>query len=304
VTDSSSPALSDTDTVEITINEPGNQPPSQPGKPSGPSCRHLLIPGTYTTSGSSDPEGDEIWYQFDWGGNYSAWLKSKQRIHFWTDEDDYDVKVRAKDEHGAMSSWSQHYDVFAGNREPTKPGTPNGPSSRGKGQSGTYETSGSIDPDGDTIYYKFDWGDGHQSIWLQSDERSHSWDQAGTYQVKVKAKDLFIDGESEWSDPFTVTVTDEPPTKPDAPSGPTQILRLVPHIYETDGSTDPDGDDSEIKYKFIWGDDSESIWLKSKSRIHFWTSAGEYDVTVLAKDEQGNISVESDELTVEVTTWL
>ena len=59
------------------------------------------------------------------------------------------------------------------------------------------------DPNGDKIYYLFDWMDGNTSEWigpLNSGETAyawHKWTMAGTYVIKVKAKDT--EGhESEW----------------------------------------------------------------------------------------------------------
>ena len=61
------------------------------------------------------------------------------------------------------------------------------------------------DMDGDDIYYMFDWGDGTFSQWigpyevLAEADTTHSWESAGTYNVKVKAKDTPIGAESMWS---------------------------------------------------------------------------------------------------------
>ncbi len=57
------------------------------------------------------------------------------------------------------------------------------------------------------MWYKWDWGDGQQSDWLgpyESGEEAsatHSWDVSNTYQIKVKAKDIY-DAESLWSTAF------------------------------------------------------------------------------------------------------
>ncbi|RKX98263.1 MAG: hypothetical protein DRP55_08335 [Spirochaetes bacterium] len=50
-------------------------------------------------------------------------------------------------------------------------------------------------PDGDSVYYLFDWGDGSDSGWrgpytsLTTAFATHLWSSPGTYYVKVKAKD-------------------------------------------------------------------------------------------------------------------
>jgi len=59
------------------------------------------------------------------------------------------------------------------------------------------------DPEGNSVYYMIDWGDGTITDWLGpyasnvDITQSHNWDEKGTYQVQVKAKDIY-DQESDW----------------------------------------------------------------------------------------------------------
>ena len=60
-----------------------------------------------------DPDGDKIYYMFDWGdGSYSDWIgpvnsgEMIQAFHAWTGKGLYEVRVKAKDEHGVQSLWS------------------------------------------------------------------------------------------------------------------------------------------------------------------------------------------------------
>ena len=96
------------------------------------------------------------------------------------------------------------------NQPPEKPETPDGPSSGNSGTEYSYSTSSS-DPDGDHLYYWFDWDDGTDSGWLGPYDSgdivsiSHVWNSRGNYEIRVKAKDG--DGaQSEWSDPMTVSM--------------------------------------------------------------------------------------------------
>jgi len=96
------------------------------------------------------------------------------------------------------------------NHPPDRPEKPVGTSS-GKRRAEYSYTASTVDPDGDKIYYMFDWGDGTNTSWLgpyDSGEEvnvSHSWSKRGTYEVKVKAKDV-NGAESAWSDPLEVTM--------------------------------------------------------------------------------------------------
>jgi hypothetical protein len=73
------------------------------------------------------------------------------------------------------------------------------------GKSYTYKAS-TTDPDGDQVYYMWDWGDGNFSEWLgpydsgEESETENFWNKGGTYTIKVRAKDEH-GGESEWVNP-------------------------------------------------------------------------------------------------------
>ncbi len=155
----------------------------------------------------------------------------------------------------------------------------------------TYSSTTS-DPNGDQIFYLFDWGDGSNSGWLgpyasgQTGVGSHSWDELGTYAVKVKARDVWGAG-SSWSETLVVTITDNtPPTVPDI-TGKTEGKPGNPYLFSFQSV---DGQDQDIYYFIDWGDGSNSDWLGpyiSGTIIHVthtWTSKGVFNVTAKAKD--------------------
>ncbi len=93
---------------------------------------------------------------------------------------------------------------------PTKPSKAKGPRLI---RFDTYHefSSSATDLDNDQIYILFDWGDSTSSGWLgpyNSGEKInaiHKWTKKGTFQIKVKAKDV-TGAQSEWSDPLSVTM--------------------------------------------------------------------------------------------------
>jgi hypothetical protein len=94
---------------------------------------------------------------------------------------------------------------------PVKPETPQGPS-RGKTGEEFIYTAVTSDPDGDDIYYRWNWGDGTLSNWLgpyesgEECETTYIWNQKGTFGISVQAKDT--NGKlGEWSDPLEITMT-------------------------------------------------------------------------------------------------
>jgi Peptidase family C25/PKD domain len=93
---------------------------------------------------------------------------------------------------------------------PEKPDAPEGPSSGSPDTSYAYSAS-TTDPDGDKLYYLFEWGDGEFSEWVgpynsgQTVEASHKWSEKGDYEIRVKAKDDHgVQG--EWSDPLPISM--------------------------------------------------------------------------------------------------
>ena len=101
-------------------------------------------------------------------------------------------------------------DLAHQSNEPEKPARPQGAVNGKKDEQYTYSTS-TIDPDGDQIYYRWDWGDGTFSKWVgpydSGDTMSyaHSWYKNGNYNIRVKAKDVY-GKESTWSDPLSVSM--------------------------------------------------------------------------------------------------
>ncbi len=94
------------------------------------------------------------------------------------------------------------------NTAPITPTTPEGPSYLNVSESATYQTD-ATDPDGDSIVYQFDWGDGTISDW-DSNSQNHKWNTNGSYHIKARAKDIhnYI---SSWSSASTVTIDSDAP---------------------------------------------------------------------------------------------
>lgn len=92
---------------------PTNLPPEDPLKPFGPDEGIILEEYSFS-SNTTDPEGEPIYYWFDWGdGTNTGWLgpfasgNSIEESHIWYDSGNYSIKVKAKDENGSESDWSE-----------------------------------------------------------------------------------------------------------------------------------------------------------------------------------------------------
>ena len=78
-----------------------------------------------------------------------------------------------------------------------------GPTSGKNGENYEYEISTS-DPDDDELYYYIEWGDNTNSGWLgpylsgETITANHSWEEQGTFIIKVRAKDT-DNAETDWT---------------------------------------------------------------------------------------------------------
>ena len=193
----------------------GNQCPYSPDTPEGSTSCNVNLEYTYSTR-TTDPDGDQVKYGWDWNsdGTVDEWTSFcssgsvVNTVHTWTSPGTYKVQVQAMDDGEAMSDWSDALSVNVINNAPNKPERPSGETNGKIDTEYTYTTS-AIDPDGDRVYYLWDWGDGTQSMWLGPFDSGEvasavkSWSQKGDYSIKVKAKDVH-DVESDWSDPLIV----------------------------------------------------------------------------------------------------
>ena len=86
------------------------------------------------------------------------------------------------------------------NNRPDKPEI-DGPD-KGKPDTEYTFTATGTDPDGDTLKYMWDWGDGNFSEWLDTNEATYTWTTEDKFDIKVMTMDE-NGGESDWSDPLS-----------------------------------------------------------------------------------------------------
>ena len=95
-----------------------NCAPSVPQKPSGPTEGKIGESYTYSTS-TVDPNADKIKYGWDWNGDeavdeWTDYYDSGEIVessHSWAEMNFYDIRVKAQDEHGLESEWSEPLSV-------------------------------------------------------------------------------------------------------------------------------------------------------------------------------------------------
>ena len=191
-------------------------------------------------------------------------------------------------------SWTLH------NTVPDTPDTPEyngGELKAGK----TYQFWAHInDPENDIVSCRFDWGDGSTSDWSYweiSDTdivTTKSFDSAGTYEVKVQARDYhdLKTGEerSAWSSTLTVTVRGLTADAGGPYSGrPNTAIQF-------DGSADYGT--SPYSYKWDFDDGSTST---QQNPTHTYSSKGDYTTTLTVTDDDGYTDTDTASVSIQVS---
>jgi len=101
------------DSLYVTVT---NNAPLKPEQPQGPARGSYRDTHTYTTS-SSDPDGHRVRYLFDWGDGKTTWSdyynsgETASVSHKWSTQGTFEIKVKAQDEYGEESEWSDPLSV-------------------------------------------------------------------------------------------------------------------------------------------------------------------------------------------------
>ncbi len=86
----------------------------KPDAPTGEASGVSGIDYEYRGSKTDDPDGDHVLYKWSFGdGGEGTWLlpggesgEIYEVNHTWDEKGEYEIRVKAKDEHGAESEWS------------------------------------------------------------------------------------------------------------------------------------------------------------------------------------------------------
>jgi len=141
---------------------------------------------------------------------------------------------------GINVNWNIWAEVEIPSKPPEKPQRPDGPTEGVTGVEYTFSTS-TTDPEGDDVYYMWDWGDGNYSEWIGPFDSgatayaSYIWNASDDYNITVKAKDVHHDGESDWSEPKPIHIAGIPVLEIDNIAG---MLFKVRTVIKNTGGVD------------------------------------------------------------------
>ena len=171
----------------------------------------------------------------------------------------------------------------------------NGPYSGDVGQSISFSSSGSYDPDGSISSYHWTFGDGGSS---NNANPSHSYSSSGTYDVQLIVTDN--DGATD-TDSTTASISSSPPPNQDPVAdagGPYNGDVGETITFDGSNSYDPDGSVTQYRWKWSSGD-SWTSWSTSPTRTHSYSAEGTYTVTLQVMDNDGATDTDTAQVTIE-----
>jgi PKD repeat protein len=253
--------------------------------------------------GSWDLDGWIVNYTWDFGnGSFSYGMNV---THTYPAEGIYTVTLTVTDNDGFSGTDICNITVIPSNEPPVADA--NGPYSGSEGSPITFDASGSHDPDGDILQYRWDLDNNGvwDSPWSSSPFTDYTWgdDYSGIVAVEV------YDGEFTDTAISNVTVYNVVPS-PDI-VGPNTIDENSPLNLEGYG-TDPGSDDLTFTWEFEYGPTITNIYYNNGMGPDSYPSPeiNPMDITVYASHIYGDngvfavtLTVEDDDGGVVVTTF-
>ncbi len=269
--------------------EIGNAPPT--AEANGPYTTTVTTPITLTAVGSSDPIGEALTYQWNFGdGSLSPVTTNTLVTHVYTDDRVYSATLRVTDSRGASDTESTL--VYVQNLPPTAVAGAN-PTSADKYTPIDFSAVGSTDPDDPlaVLQYQWNFGDGNGANGLNV---THPYTRSGVYTATVTVID---DDNAGAAAGVVVTINNAPPV---AAAGPDQtVLEGSTINFDGSGSTDPNGD--ALTYQWDFNYDGVNFDVDSTGiQVSYIFANGPASVTVALRVWDGDTGFNIDTLQVTV----
>ena len=237
---------------------------------------------SFNASGSSDPDGDII--EWNWNFGDGAKASGESVDHAYDAEGSYKVTLTVLDDGDASDDASYTVAVTLPNDKPDAMF-----SVSCSELTCSLDASASNDPDGEIVEWNWDLGDGSTA---SGETVQHSYSKDGDYTVVLSVID-----DDQGSDQFdrNVTVTENPPNeKPLA-----YFSRSCDNLscsFNAGSSGDPDGE--IVDWSWDFGDGSTAT---GESVQHTYSEDGSYTVVLTVTDDQQASDQYDRDITVSVT---
>ena len=210
-------------------------------------------------SKASDPDGDPLTYLWSFGDGGTS--TEKDPVHTYAAEGTYKITLKVSDGKKTVKS-AKSVEVIP-NRAPAA-----GFEIAANDDLKVNLQNSSSDPDGDSLKYKWTFGDGTTS---KEQNPVHVYAKAGTYKISLKVSDGSL------TNTVSKSVTVKANQAPVAGFEVAENKDLMVNLQNS--SSDPDGD--KLKYKWNFGDGTTS---KEQNPVHVYAKAGTYKVSLKVSD--------------------
>jgi cytochrome c len=269
---------------ECGVPEPGNAAPTVVAT-GDPRTGNAPLAVAFSATGA-DADGDQLTYSWDFGDGATSLRQDPD--HTYLEPGTYMATVTVKDPEGATGTAGVEIIVTnpPGNQAPTVAAA--GDPTAGKPPLAVQFSAAGSDPDGDSLTYAWDFGDGGKSF-VQNP--SHTYTAAGTYTATVTVSDS---RGGTATDTVVVTVGNQAPTV-DLTATPTSGTAPLTVSFSATGS-DPDGD--ALTYVFDFGEGKPTKPGSARTATHKYAKAGVYTAKVTVTDTGGATATDSVQITV------
>lgn len=230
---------------------------------------------TFDATASADPDGDDLTYLWDFGDGTDEQSGSKV-THVYNKGGNYSVRLKVNDNKGTGCSSDMTAMNVAINTPPSA--VLNTVNVACTGAVVSFDATGSSDPDGDTLTYTWDFGDGTDK--QTGAKVTHVYSKGGTYSVRLTVDDKKGTKRSTVMTTRNITIN----TPPSAVFNALKLACTGDEIsFDASGSKDADGD--SLSYTWNFGDGTDE---KSGTNVsHVYGKGGTYSVRLTVDDKKG-----------------
>ncbi len=254
----------------------------------------IAAPGqsiTFDGGESYDPEGSIAEYRWDFSSSDSESPETATGMRVsrtYQTPGIYSVTLTVTDDSGAGNNWAQDKMLIRVNHPPeARPGKNVATCDRTL----RFDGSASADPDGDPLFYLWDFGDGTPPV--SGVRVFHTYSRGGMYPVILTVDDGTGLKNSKHAAAFTVTINESPV----ADAGEDETVCAGDMVLFSGGrSHDPEG--GRLKYYWRFSDGTAATGL-NPTRV--FKIGGTYQVTLTIEDDSGLVcNSSSDQMVVRV----
>lgn len=260
-----------------------NQAPTAVASNSAPLTGFAPLAVSFSSSGSSDPDGSIASYLWTFGdGTANSTLANPS--HTYAEAGTFNATLVVTDNHGVASapaSVTVMVQTAPVNQAPVAVASNSAPLTGPTPLTVNFSSAGSSDSDGTIASYAWLFGDGTVST---AANPAHTYTNVGTYTATLTV----TDNQGATSAPVNVTITVQPPPANQPPiavasATPTDRYVSTAVNFSSAGTSDPDGTVASYLWTFGVGTASST----QANPTYTYTTVGTYTATLTVKDNKG-----------------